>query len=110
MKTRGQIAFESLLVLLVVITTATMITTLYIQIHNETMAINYARTATLEELSAQSSDTVIEKIFFQKSTTSPKIIITLSKNTQINTEKIREIIQAKTSIQNLEVLVESLRQ
>ena len=60
MKTKGQIAFESLLVLLMVISAVIMITTLYLQFHNETVALGYARTGALEELSNQEKNVVIE--------------------------------------------------
>lgn len=100
---RGQIAFESLLLLLVVITATTLITSLYFQINDETLAIGYARIGTLEELSTKNSDALIEKINFQRSATAPRIIITLNKQTQLDILKIETLIKTNTNLKNIQV-------
>ena len=110
MKTKGQIAFESLLVLLLIITSATMITALYLQFHDETIALGYAKIGTLEELSKQEENVIIEKISIQRIGLIPTITISLDRTATIDTEKIKNIIKAKTSLKNIEVQVEVVRQ
>lgn len=110
LKAKGQIAFESLLVLLVVITLAVLFTTMYTQIHDETLAIGYARTETLSQIASQNSDSIIEKVYIQKTQISSKIIIVLNTPTQIDTEKIKSIIETKTNLRNFQIDVNVIRQ
>ncbi len=107
MKTKGQIAFESLLVLLIVISAVIMITTLYLQFHNETVALGYARTGALEELSKQEKNIIIEKITVQKNATTSVITINVDKTPtiDINTIKIENMITTNTGLKNVQVLV-----
>ena len=110
MKIKGQIAFESLLVLLLVITSATLITTMYLQFHDETMALGYAKIATLEELSKQNENVIIEKITIQRNGSAPTITISLDQEITLDTQKIETLIKTKTSLINAKVQVEALRQ
>jgi len=110
MNFKGQIAFESLLVFLMVITSATLILTLYLQIHDDTVALEYAKIGTLEELSKQAENIIIEKIELQRNQAIPTITITLDKNTTINTTNIENTIKSNTKLQNIKIEVKSLRQ
>ncbi len=110
MKNKGQIAFESLLVLLLVITSATLITTLYLQFHDETIALGYARIGALEELSKQKETIIIEKISIQRIGLTPTITIKLDREVTLDTTKIANIIQANTALKNVQVQVETIRQ
>lgn len=102
---KGQIAIESMLLLLIVITSTALITSLYFQIHDETFALTYARIGVLEEINKIDSELIIEKISFEKKQT-PKITIKLNKPIQINTEKIITVINEQTNIKNLTIQIE----
>ena len=102
---KGQITFESMFLLLIVITAVSIITSLYFQIHEETIALTYARIGVLEEINKLDEEIIIEKISFQK-TTPPKIIIKLNKQKQINTQKIKELIGQETNIKDIILQIE----
>jgi len=110
MKNKGQLAFESLLVLLIVITSATLILSLYLQFNDETLAIGYARVGALEELSKQKENIIIEKITLQRNP--PLITINLNKTTNIdiNTTKIENTIKDNTGLKSIHVDVNFIRQ
>jgi uncharacterized protein (UPF0333 family) len=101
---KGQIAFESMLLLLIVITSVSLITSLYFQIHDETLAIAYARIGTLEEIHKSNEEILIEKISYEKNP--PTIKIKLNKLIQINTNKIKEVIEQQTNIKNINIQLE----
>ncbi|MFA6320087.1 MAG: hypothetical protein WCX66_04140 [archaeon] len=101
---KGQIAFESMLLLLIVITSVSLITSLYFQIHDETLAITYARIGTLEEINKSNEEILIEKISYEKNP--PTIKIKLNKLIQINTNKIKEVIEQQTNIKNINIQLE----
>ena len=105
MNNKGQIAFESLLVLLLVITSATLILSLYLQFHDETAALGYAKIEALEEISKQNENIIIEKINLTKNGGVPTITIFLSQFADLNTTKIANTIKANTSLQNVQIQI-----
>ena len=110
MNQHGQLAFETLLVLLIVLSSASVILSLYLQMHDETMALEYARIGTLEELSKQNENVIIEKIQMQKKEQVPTITIILDQNAIINSTSIENTIKANTSLKNVKIEVKVVRQ
>ncbi len=106
----GQLAFESLLILLIVLSSASIILSLYLQLHDETLALEYARIGTLEELSKQSNNVIIEKIELQKKNQIPTITIMLDQNAIINSTAIENTIKENTSLKNIKIEVKVIRQ
>lgn len=110
MNQHGQLAFESLLILLIVLSSASVILSLYLQLHDETVALEYARIGTLEELSKQNKNVIIEKIQLQKKDQIPTITITLDQNAIINSTSIENTIKLNTSLKNVKIEVKIVRQ
>ena len=110
MNLKGQIAFESLLVILVVITSASLVVPLYLQFHDETAALGYARIGALEELSKQNENIIIEKISLTKVEQDKTITIFLSQFADINKTRIENTIKENTPLQNIQIQVIQLRQ
>lgn len=106
----GQLAFESLLVLLIILSSASLIVTLYLQFHDETIALGYARTGAIEELSKQNENIIIEKINLTRKLGIPTITITLDRLAFIDTTKIENTIKSNTALENIKVEVISIRQ
>jgi hypothetical protein len=110
MNQRGQIAFESLLILSIILTFTILILSLYTQIHDETVALEYARIGALEELSKQKENIIIEKIEIQRKEQIPIITITLDQNATINSTLIENMIKENTSLKNIKIEVKVVRQ
>ena len=105
MNPKGQTAFESLLVLLLVITSATLILSLYLQFHDETVALGYAKLGALEELSKQNENIIIEKISLTKNMGVPTITIFLSQFYDINKTNIENTIKENTALKNIQIQI-----
>jgi len=67
MNKKGQIAFESLLILLVIMTGAIAITSFYMQTHSDTLAISAARIELLRQIGEKNESIYIESIRMDKS-------------------------------------------
>ncbi|VVB74279.1 Uncharacterised protein [uncultured archaeon] len=97
MNKKGQIAFESLLILLVIMTGAIAITSFYMQTHGDTLAISAARTEVLRQIGEKNENIYIESIQMDKSLAGTIIISikTSPKKTETDFNKTTIIQKAK---------------
>lgn len=103
---KGQVAFESLFLLLVTLTAAIGITTLYFQTHDDTMALSIARTETLSQISLKKETFVIEYVQIEKSLTDTNLIIKINPTTTLDTDSIKNKIAASTKYKNINIILE----
>ena len=93
---KGQIAFESLIVLLVAFTGAIAIGAYYIQTHDDTLAISAAKAETLSQIGAKNENIIIEYVRLEKTGSDANIIIKTTPKTSLDTVAIQQRV-AQTS-------------
>ncbi|MFA6268792.1 MAG: hypothetical protein WCW13_03895 [archaeon] len=96
---RGQVAFEGLLLLLVIITLASGIGALYMRTHNDTMAIAIAREEVLSQLSTKTTTNIIDYVQLEKEGPTINILIKITPRTTIDTEILKQKVKAATNYQ-----------
>ena len=101
---KGQVAFESLFLMLVVISAGVAITSMYLQTHEVTMALTIAKEETIKQLAAKDSFVLIKKIDYNKTSASElSIDIYLEPLTQLDTNSIKSKILTKTTFTTLNI-------
>ena len=103
---RGQVAFESLFVLLIVLTAAIGIGSYYLQLHDDTMAISATRAETLNQLGAKNSNSIIESVKVVQTGADTNVIITLTPPTQLNTALISQKVAQVSRYKNASITVQ----
>jgi len=105
---RGQVAFETLFVFVIILTTTIFLTSLFLQTNEATISESLARNAVTEQAALQGKKIVIESVSFEKTT---NIIITINvmceeiQETIFDTQKIEDLIEEKTSAQNAGIVI-----
>jgi len=109
MNKKGQIAFESLLVLLVIMTGAIAITSFYMQTHADTLAISAARTELLRQIGDKKESIYIETIQMNKSAGIELLITTTPKKqaADFNLVAIKQRVQDASSYQSVSITFQS---
>jgi len=102
---KGQIALESLILILVVLTATILITALYMQTHDNTMAISIAREEILSQISTKKENIVIDYIKIENNLSSTDIIIKTTPLASFNTEQIKQKIASMTKYQNPNIIL-----
>ncbi|MFA5125576.1 MAG: hypothetical protein WC462_01055 [archaeon] len=102
---KGQIALESLILILVVLTATILITGLYMQTHDNTMAISITREEILSQISTKKENIVIDYIKIENNLSSTDIIIKTTPLTSFNTEQIKQKIASMTKYQNPNIIL-----
>ena len=103
MNNKGQTAFETILVFLIITTAAVLILTLYTSINDDTSAMSIARAETNKQLAMKNENIQIVKIEMSKSPADTNLDITLDKNTALDTSIIKDQIIARTTLKNLRI-------
>jgi uncharacterized protein (UPF0333 family) len=101
-KIRGQISFESLMLLLVVITSTAYVGTLFFQTNDVTTSYGLIRSELLLQIN-QKEEIIIEEVFFlneEKPTFYVKTIPPTLTSNDLNLEKIYDLIESSTQINN----------
>ncbi|MFA6064755.1 MAG: hypothetical protein WCW44_00610 [archaeon] len=62
MERNGQVAFESLFITLIVLSAGMLITNLYLQTHDDTIALSTAKTEILSQLGASNKEATIDSL------------------------------------------------
>lgn len=105
---KGQVAFETLFIFIIIMTSAIFITSLFIQTNEAIVSESLARNAITEQAALQGKKIIIESVSFEK-TTNTKITITVMceeiQETIFDPEKIEEMIEEKTSFRNIEIVI-----
>jgi uncharacterized protein (UPF0333 family) len=97
MQQKGQASFETLLVMLVVLSITIFLSSYYLAIHEDTVAISAARNAVLEQINQKTEEITIEYVKIVKTQTEIQINIKLSETTSINTEAIKNKVLEKAN-------------
>jgi uncharacterized protein (UPF0333 family) len=97
MNKKGQVAFESLLVLLVILTGAIAITGYYMQTHGDTLAITAAKTELLKQIGEKNENIYIESIRIEKNPATTLIIKTIPTKTSADFDLTAIEQKAKTA-------------
>ncbi len=101
---KGQVAFESLFIMLVVISAGIAITSIYLQSHDESIALTITKEETVKQLSAKDSFSVIQKLDLNKISSSELTIdIYLSPKTTLDIDAIKSKILSKTTYTTLNI-------
>jgi len=103
---RGQVAFESLVILLVVVTGAAAISSIYLQTHEDTLAISAARNEVLSQLSEKNTLVTIDFIKIEKSQTDTNLLIKTSPQTALNVDLVKQKIYSQTTFKNIKVILQ----
>lgn len=101
---RGQVAFESLILLLVIISATIYITGLFFSTQDTTIAYSIARTRLVEQASSSEKDFVIDTINLEINQTNNLYITTIPqniKNNDFNLNIIEEEIVNNTSFNEI---------
>jgi hypothetical protein len=103
---KGQIAFESLFLFLIIISAASFISLLYMQTHSDTILYSSLRTELVKQANGFDKVVIIEGIDF--STTTNSLHVTTSPNTLISNSfdstAIQEIITKHSKLENTSIL------
>ncbi|MFA5931220.1 MAG: hypothetical protein WC821_02830 [archaeon] len=102
---KGQAAFESLFLLLIILTAAIAITSLYLQIHDDTMAMSVAKVETLNQLGLKKELIVIDYIKIEKSIVDTNLIIKLTPLTALDINSIKNKVLASTKYKSINILI-----
>jgi len=105
---KGQVAFETLFIFVIVLTTAIFFSGMAIQTNEATTAEMLTRNAITEQAALQGEKIVIESIFFQKGENTTITINMFCKNpgkVSFNTDKIKELIESETTARNVEIII-----
>lgn len=105
MNKKGQTAFETLFLAVVVISSAILIVSLYTSISDDTIALSTARAETTRQLSMMTENIQIEKISLQKSGLSATINIDLTKATALNETEIQNKIKSATKFTDVTITI-----
>ena len=101
---KGQVAFESLFLMLVVLSASIAITSIYLQTHQDTIALSITKEETVKQLAAMDSYVILKKLDLKKtSSTDINIDVYLEPSVQIDTSSIKTKILSKTSYTNLNI-------
>ena len=105
---KGQVAFESLFHLLIVMSMSILITSLYLQTQDDTLAIALAKNEVLSELSTKKETIIVDSVTLEKSGGIATINIKISPFTQgiIDTNAIQQKIAEKTKYKNANILID----
>jgi uncharacterized protein (UPF0333 family) len=99
---KGQVSFESLLLLLVIISSTIFITNLFIQTNDVTNAYNLIRSEFLIQTNSLSENMILEKVYFVNEERPTFYIKTINDDiTKIDLTKIEEKVNANTNFENV---------
>lgn len=106
---KGQVAIESLVLVLVIISATIYFTGLYYQTHNTTISIGIARNALVEQANSFEELVIIQSI--KKDTITNTIFVQTSPSTYTNTdfdlEKIKQKIIQNTEFEEINIEINS---
>jgi hypothetical protein len=101
---KGQVAFESLFLMLIIISSAVAITTLYLQSHQENIALTLTKEETIKQLNSKDSYSVIKKLTIDKTSASDiNINVYLDPVVPIDTGLIKTKVLSKTTYNSLNI-------
>jgi uncharacterized protein (UPF0333 family) len=103
---RGQIALESLILILVVLTTTILITGLYMQTHDNTMAISIVREEVLNQINEKKENIVIDYIRIENNPLNTNVTIKTTPKIILDIEKIKQKVALLTKYQTITITQE----
>jgi uncharacterized protein (UPF0333 family) len=106
MQKKGQVAFESIILMLVILTAAIAITSYYTQTHPDTLAISTAKTEALRQINLKNETTTIDYVQIIKTINDTNINIKTTPKTELDTTLIKKEIEKKTKYTNLIINLE----
>ncbi|MCX6803678.1 MAG: hypothetical protein NTY48_03855 [Candidatus Diapherotrites archaeon] len=105
MNEKGQVAFEVLLLTLVIISSSILLVGVYLQINDDTIALGITRAETNKQLAGIKENIMIEKIGIQKTSLTTTITIKLSSPIVLDTTAIKTAIASQTKIKEAVITV-----
>jgi uncharacterized protein (UPF0333 family) len=106
MEKKGQVAFESLILLLVILTAAIAILSYYTQIHPDTLAISAAKTEVLRQINLKNESITIDYVKMVKTTDDTNIKIKTTPKTVLDEALIQAEIEKNAKYTNLKINIE----
>jgi len=103
---KGQIAFESLVILLVIVTGAATISAIYLQTHEDTLTIDAARTQILEQLSKKKELITIDYVTLDKNLTTTTLAIKTTPRTALDTVAIQKKVYSLTDLKTINIRID----
>jgi len=105
MSNKGQVAFESLILLLVIMTAAIVITGYYLQTHDDTAALATARTEALSQLVEKKGLYEIGQVKISHSGSATEVTIQVTPTTTLDTDSIENSIKQVTRFKEVNVTI-----
>lgn len=102
---KGQVAIESLILVLVIMSSTIYLSSLYYQTHNSTLAIGITRNTLVEQANSLEDLIIIESVKFNATTNTIVATINSEKYTTIDfdIEQIKEKIINNTDFEEIEI-------
>jgi uncharacterized protein (UPF0333 family) len=100
---RGQVAFELLFLVLIVLTAAIAVASMYLQSHEDTLAISAARTELLNQIGTKNENIVIDYVKIEK-TSATELHIKTTPTTTINTNEIKQRVASVSGYKNITII------
>jgi archaellum component FlaF (FlaF/FlaG flagellin family) len=105
---KGQVSFEALVIMLLVISAAISITTLYVQTSESTSALSIVRTELTKQASENKYEIIIDTVDFSKGSENlfnVNIINSGNTKTDFNTTPIIEKLESETALRNIRIII-----
>jgi uncharacterized protein (UPF0333 family) len=104
MNQKGQVAFESLFLSLIVITAGIFITGYYLQLHQDTVALFTAKTEIMNQLNKTSFESSIDQLKIVKTADGNVTLnIKISPTMNLDLNAIKEKIKGATTYKNITI-------
>ena len=105
MNKKGQTAFETLFLAIVIISAAIIIISIHTSINDETIALSTARAETNKQLAMQNENIQINQITIKKNNLDAILTISLSNTINLDEETIENKIIEATKFKNVGIII-----
>lgn len=105
-KEKGQIAFESLLILFAILTGAVAITGLYLTTHEESMVFFAAKAELTNQMATKKDESFVLGMDINKIAGVKTLIVSLNKPTDINTILVQAAIEKYAKLKNFPIVIQ----
>lgn len=103
---KGQISFESLLILLVILTSTIIISSLFLQTNTNTNAYTLIRNEFLLQTNSQEKEIILEKIYFEQNSQPTFYLILKTNMSETEITSIIDLTKIEEKVNSLTILKE----
>ncbi len=107
MDRHGQVAFESLFLTLIVLSSGIFITNLYLQTHDDTIALSIAKAEIVSQIGASNKETTIDSLKMVKSALGDvNLTVKMTPIISLDLNTIKNKIKQNTRYQSININIE----